>query len=159
MSAMTNDTEYLTKEKFAELRTELEDLKTKRRKEVAEDLEYSKQLGDLSENAEYHEAREAQMNLEERISKLEALLKTAVIMSVVKHSDSVSIGSTVTLKKKNIDAPATYTIVGSEEADLARNRISITSPLAEAMVSKKKGDTFSVSTPKGKTEYTILEIK
>ncbi len=154
---MATDTQYLTKEKHEELSLELEDLKTKKRKEIAENLEYSKALGDLAENAEYHEAREAQMNLEERISKLEVLLKSAVIMAL-KHSDTVVIGTTVTIKKKD-GSPTTYTIVGSEEADVASNKISMTSPLAEAMSGKKKGDSFSVSTPKGKTEYTIVEVK
>jgi len=155
---MIKDTQYLSKEKFEEFTVELEDLKTKKRKEIAENLEYSKAMGDLAENAEYHEAREAQMNLEERISKLEDLLKTAVIMSL-KHADIVSIGATVTIKKKAADAAATYTLVGSEEADLTNNMISIISPLASAMVGKKKGESFSVSTPKGKTEYMIMELK
>jgi transcription elongation factor GreA len=154
---MNTDTQYLSKEKFEELTYELEELKTKKRKEIAENLEYSKALGDLSENAEYHEAREAQMNLEERISKIESLLKSAVIMSG-KRGDVVGIGATVSLKKKGASDHITYTLVGSEEADLAVQRISITSPIADAMVGKKKGESFYVITPKGKTEYVIIEI-
>jgi transcription elongation factor GreA len=155
---MKNTVSYLTKEKFEELKLELEELKTKKRKEVAENLEYSKSLGDLSENAEYHEAREAQMNLEGRINKIEDLLKSATIMSL-HHTDKVSIGSTVTIKKKTDDTKMTYNIVGSEEADMVSGKISITAPLADAMIDKKKGDIFTVSTPKGKTEYEIVEIR
>ncbi len=155
---MKTSASYLTKEKFEALTIELEDLKTKKRKEIAENLEYSKALGDLSENAEYHEAREAQMNLEERISKLETLLKSATIMSA-QHGDSVSIGSTVTIKKKPDGVEQTYNIVGSEEADMASGKISITAPLADAMIDKKKGEIFTVSTPKGKTQYEIINIQ
>lgn len=155
---MKQEVQYLTKEKYEALQTELEDLKTRKRKEVAENLEYSKALGDLSENAEYHEAREAQMNLEERISKLELLLKHATIMSL-HHTEKVSIGSTVTIKKKVGGDQATYNLVGSEEADISTNKISITAPLAVAMVDKKKGDMFSVVTPRGKTDYVIVDIK
>lgn len=156
---MKNDMNYLTKEKFEELRAELDELKTVKRKEIAENLEYSKALGDLSENAEYHEAREAQMNLEERIAKLEALLKDATIMSMRDHSDKVSIGSTVTVERSGAPAPITYNIVGSEEADITKNKISITAPLAETMIGKSKGDSFSVATPKGKMTYKIVDIK
>lgn len=154
---MPHDTQYLSKEKFESLTTELEELKTKKRREIAENLEYSKALGDISENAEYHEAREAQMNLEERISKIEALLKSAEIVAP-HHTEKVSVGSVVTIEKKG-GSSVTYNIVGSEEADIASNKISVTAPIAAAMIGKKKGDTFVVSTPKGKTEYTVVNIK
>ena len=90
--------EYLTKEKFEELKNELEILRTVKRKEVAENLEYAKGLGDISENAEYHEAREMQANLEDRISKLENVLKSAVIVSD-KHGSVAGIGSIIKIKK------------------------------------------------------------
>ena len=95
---MTQENTYLTKEKFDALSSELEHLKTVRRKEIAQDLEYAKSLGDLSENAEYQEAREAQSNIEERIGKIEALLKTALIVSG-HTTDVVTIGSKVSVKK------------------------------------------------------------
>src|SRR3989344_5857493 len=110
---MPNESEYLTKEKFEELQKELEHLKTAKRKEVAESLEYSKGLGDLSENAEYHEARELQANVENRIAQLESILKSAVIVSE-KHGSVVTIGSTVVVHKAKDSTKQTFVLVGSE---------------------------------------------
>lgn len=154
---MTTDKEYLTKAKYAELEKELEYLRTIRRKEVAEDLEYAKQLGDLSENAEYHEARDMQAFVEDRISKLDILLKSAVIMDA-HHSEVANIGSTVELQKEGKKETAKYTVVGTEEADMTKNKLSITSPLGAAMKGKKKGDSFVVQTPAGKVNYKIVGI-
>src|SRR3989344_1971245 len=109
---MTDTPQYLTQEKFEELKKELEQLKSVRRREVAEHLEYAKSLGDLAENAEYHEAREEQANVEDRIKKLEAILVSAVIMEL-RHTEVVDIGSTVSLKKAGGGTEATYKIVGS----------------------------------------------
>lgn len=152
-----NEKEYLTQEKFDELKKELVELKTTRRKEVAENLEYSKALGDLSENAEYHEARDMQATLEDRISKLEDLLKSAVIVSEHAVTGAVNIGSVVTVKKD--DKTFIYTIVGSEEADVATNKISIKSPFGQAILGKKKGDKFSYSAPSGELSYTVVDVK
>ncbi len=155
---MKQEITYLTQEKFDELTKELEMLKTVRRNEVAQDLEYAKALGDLSENAEYHEAREAQATVEDRISKIEQLLKTAEIVS--KHSkDKVTIGSVVTVKKAGTKENPVYTIVSSEEADVTKAKISFNSPLGSALVGKKKGDKFTFKTPKGEAEYTIVSIE
>ena len=150
--------EYLTKEKFEELKKELDDLKTVKRKEVAGDLEYAKSLGDLSENAEYHEARDMQAAIEDRIGKLESLLQTAQIISQ-HHSDTVGVGTTVIIQKEGMKESQTYKIVGSEEADMAAGKLSITSPLGEALMGKKKGGVITVTTPKGKLCYTIVGIK
>jgi len=155
---MDEKTEYLTKEKFDELSKELEELKTVKRKEVAESLEYAKSLGDLSENAEYHEAREMQANIEDRISKLETMLKSAVIMSL-QHGDAVGIGSFVSLEKQKDKTKVKYKIVGSEEANLADSKLSIHSPLGSAMLGKKKGDIFKVATPGGIVDYKIMDIE
>jgi transcription elongation factor GreA len=152
------DKEYLTKEKFEELSKELKELKTVRRKEVAENLEYAKSLGDLSENAEYHQAREMQANIEDRISKLELILKSAEIVSP-HHSTVVDIGSTVVVQKEGEKTRNTYKLVGSEEADTAQGKISFRSPLGQAMMNKKKGDSFSFSTPKGKMTYKVIDIE
>jgi transcription elongation factor GreA len=157
---MADNSEYLTKEKFDELEKELQVLKTDRRKEVAENLEYAKSLGDLSENAEYHEARETQANLEDRISKLEAILKSAVIVAPY-QGERVGIGSTVKLEKgggREVST-ITYKVVGSEEADISQNKISIHSPLGAAMINKKKGDSFSVNTPGGAVSYAIVSVE
>ncbi len=154
---MITEKEYLTKAKYAELEKELEYLRTVRRKEVAEDLEYAKQLGDLSENAEYHEARDMQAVVEDRISKLDMLLKSAVIVDA-HHSEAANIGSTVELQKEGKKETIKFTVVGTEEADMSKNKLSITSPLGTAMKGKKKGESFVVQTPTGKVTYKIVGI-
>lgn len=153
-----SEPEYLTQEKYDELKKELDGLKTVKRKEVAEHLEYAKSLGDLSENAEYHEAREEQANIEDRIGKLEAMLKSAVIMKL-HHSEAVDIGSTVTLQKEGASGPVTYKIVGSEEADLAQGKLSINSPLGQALVKKRKGDSLTAKTPGGVVSYKVIHLE
>ncbi len=155
---MTEEKQYLTKEKYQEFKKELEDLRTNRRKEVAENLEYAKKLGDLSENAEYQQAREEQASVEDRINHLEQVLKTAVILND-RHSDNVGIGSTVKVEKTGDKEAHTYKIVGSEEADMAEGKVSNLSPLGAALIGKKKGDILSVSTPKGKVSYTLISIE
>ncbi|MFA6314746.1 MAG: transcription elongation factor GreA [Candidatus Paceibacterota bacterium] len=155
---MSNEVQYLTNEKFAELQKELEHLKVERRKEVAEHLEYSKKLGDLSENAEYHQAREEQAEVEDRIGRLENLLKNVVITGVG-GTDIITIGSTCRLQKDGDNKSYIYTIVGSEEADTTHGKISNLSPLGSALLGHKKGDKVTITTPKGKVEYTIVIIK
>ena len=150
------DNEYLTKEKFEEFRKELVELKGTRRKEIAESLEYAKSLGDLSENSEYHEARDMQGKVEDRIAKLEELLKTASIVSA-SHTGVVNIGSVVTVEKDG--QKSVYSIVGSEESDVVSNKISIKSPFGQAVIGKKKGDKFSFKAPSGELSYSVLEIK
>ncbi len=147
----------LTQEKFDELKEELERLTTVSRKEIAESLEYARSLGDLSENAEYQAARELQAATEERIRRLEHLVKSAVIVSD-KKKGIVGFSSKVTIKKKGEKEEHAYTIVGSEEADMREHKISHLSPLGEAMMGKKKSDTFTFNTPNGRQEYTIVEI-
>jgi transcription elongation factor GreA len=151
-----NEHEYLTKEKFDEFVKELAELKNIKRKEVAESLEYAKSLGDLSENAEYHEARDVQANVEDRIMKLEHLLKHAKIVSV-NNSGAANIGSVVSVEKDG--QKYEYTIVGSEEASVIDNKISIKSPFGQAILGKKKNDTFTFKAPSGELTYTIKDIK
>jgi transcription elongation factor GreA len=155
---MSNETQYLTSEKFAELKKELEYLKSERRKEVAEHLEYAKKLGDLSENAEYHQAREEQAEVENRVSRLEALLKSAVIINETK-GDTVTVGATLRIERDGDNKSYLYTIVGSEEADMSHGKISNLSPLGSALMGRKKGETVEVPTPKGIIKYTIVVIK
>lgn len=150
--------EYLSKEKFKQLTAELEELKTSKRKEIADELEFAKSLGDLSENAEYHEAREAQAALEDRIATLEKILASAEIVNV-HHSSNVEVGSKVHLKKAGEKAEKVYTLVGSEEADFATGKISFKSPLGQAMMGKKKGEEFSFNAPAGTVKYTVVEIE
>lgn len=153
--------EMLSKEKFEELTHELDGLRTTRRKEVAEQLEYARSLGDLSENAEYQEAREMQAAVEERISKLEAILKNAKIVQGGK-SDNVGMGTVVIVQPagaKGSEEKRTYTIVGAEETNMFEGKISYHSPLGAALMGKKKGDDFSFHTPKGTQKYKILKVE
>jgi transcription elongation factor GreA len=154
---MNTEKHYLTKDKYDELKKELEQLRSVGRKEVAEELGYAKQLGDLSENAEFQNAREKQALLEDRIAKLDGLIKTAAIVDA-HHSDAVNVGSTVELQKEGKKELVKYTIVGSEEADMVQKKLSITSPIGEAMKGKKKGDSFKVKTPVGEVKYKIVNI-
>lgn len=153
---MTGKIEYFSKEKFEALKAELEELKTIKRKEVAENLEYTKSLGDLSENAEYHEAREEQARIEDRIRKLEELLKSAEIIDHHKTS-VVDVGSTVTVTQGG--TKRTYILVGSEEVDVSAGKISVNSPLGVALVGKKKGDTVEWQTPGGIQSAKIVSIE
>lgn len=150
--------EYLTQEKFNQLQTELQDLKTTKRKEVAEHLEYARSLGDLSENAEYHEAREEQAQTEARILQIESIIKNA---EIVKHTtgDIVEVGSKVVVKKEEDSSEHTFTLVGSEEADITVGKISHNSPLGSALFGKKKGETFAFQSPKGIVKYKIIDVK
>ncbi len=150
--------EYLTKEKHQALKEELDYLKKTKRREVAEQLEYAKSLGDLSENAEYHEARDTQGVVEDRINKLEAILKNAVIVSS-HHTEAVAVGSEITVMKNGDKNEKIYTIVGDEEFDLAAGKISMHSPFGEAIIGKKKGETFTYNAPSGPITYKIIGIK
>lgn len=150
--------EYLTLEKKNELESELTQLKTVRRKEIADALEYAKSLGDLSENAEYHQAREDQANCEDRINHIEEILKKAVIMETSSVAGVVHVGSTVTVQKKGSKEEKTFALVGSEEADSISGRISNESPLGSAILGKKKGDKVTVHAPKGEIEYTVIAV-
>jgi transcription elongation factor GreA len=149
---------YITEEKKQALQEELNFLKTGRRKEILESLEAARALGDLSENAEYHQAREDQGKAEDRILQIEHMLKSAVV--VKKHSsNNVEIGTTVKVRKENSKEEITYSIVGAEEADMIHNKISNKSPLGEALFGRKKGDVVSINTPKGLVKYTLIDIQ
>ena len=150
--------EYLSKEKFKQLTAELDELKTKKRKEIADELEFAKSLGDLSENAEYHEAREAQAALEDRIATLENILASAEIVGV-HHTNKVEVGSKVHVKKVGDKTTKTYILVGSEEADSLEGKISFKSPLGQALLGKKKGEEFTFNAPSGAVKYTVVEIE
>lgn len=150
--------ELISQEKFEELTRELEELRTVRRREIAEQLEYARSLGDLSENAEYQEAREMQGSVEDRISKLEAILKSAKIVRGAK-TDTVGMGSVVSVQKIGGDDKHTYTIVGAEEADILAGKVSYHSPLGSALMGKKKADEFSFNTPRGVQKYKILKVE
>jgi transcription elongation factor GreA len=155
---MNTDTNYLSKEKFDELSDELEHLKTNRRREIAEQLEYARSLGDLSENAEYEEARNLQAATEDRIRVIEDQLARARIIEHTKGS-AVSLGSVVTIQKQGEKEEHTYEIVGSAEANMQERKISHLSPMGAALMDKKKGESFTFDTPKGPQKYKIVNIK
>lgn len=156
---MPEEDQFITKEKKKELEKELEHLTNVRRQEIAEQLEYAKSLGDLSENAEYHQARADQATAEERIMKIENMLKYAQIV-VHKKSDIVHVGSSVLIRKKNERTNKEFHIVGAEESDMSKGNISHASPLGRAMLGKKKGEKFTFITPGGdEVTYTLVDVK
>jgi len=147
----------LTKEGLEKIKKELDYLKNVKRKEISEKIEKAKELGDLSENAEYHEAKDEQGMTEARIVELESLLKTAVVSENNGKKDEVNIGSEVTVSSKL--GEQTYKIVGYNEADPSKGLISNESPLGQAFIGRKKGDKVLVEVPAGEIEYEIIEIK
>lgn len=152
-------TDYITEAKRKELELELADLKGPKRKKILENLEYAKSLGDLSENAEYHQTREDQGKLEERIAKIEQILQSSEVVSGKgPKGDTVGIGSTVVVEKEGSKDKKTYIIAGSEEANMAEGKISNRSPFGEALFGKKKGDSISFNTPNGAALYKIISV-
>jgi transcription elongation factor GreA len=148
----------VSQEKFDEMVKELEYLKTVRRTEIAKNLEYARSLGDLSENAEYQEARDLQAATEERIKKLDEMVKNTKILTDGKKKSEVSFNSVVSIKKQGSNETHEYTIVGSEEADMRAKKLSHVSPLGAALMGKKKGESFTFETPSGKQTYTIEKV-
>jgi transcription elongation factor GreA len=155
---MTEVQSFLTPEKFKELKQELEHLKTVRRKEIAEALEYARSLGDLSENAEYQEARDMQAAIEERITYLEKTIKEAKIIDEKKKGDVVGLGSVVSIQKDKEKDKKEYKIVGSDEANIHDRKLSYLSPLGDALMGKSKGDEFEFETPIGPQKYKVLKV-
>jgi len=145
----------LTESGVAELKAELTELK-QRRLGIADKLKNARELGDLSENAEYHAAREEQIQVENRFSEIEQILSHIEIISEPKDNHSVELGNTVVLDN---GSSRELTVVGSVEADPAENKISDESPLGMAILGKAVGDKVEISTPAGKTIYTIKKIK
>jgi len=153
-----NDNLYTTKEQKADLEKELKNLSSTKRREIIGLLDFAKSLGDLSENAEYHQAREAQGQNEARIKEIEYILKNATVSNGSK-TGIIMVGSTVVVQKKDIKETKEFKIVGPEEADIAKGKLSYKSPLGAALFEHKKDDEVSFSTPGGQVTYTILEVK
>lgn len=149
----------LTAEGLKNMEDQLEYLKTEKRKEVAEKIKEALSFGDLSENAEYDAAKNEQAEVEEKITKIENILKNATVISDEDAgSGMVSIGSKVKLFDKDFEEEITYTIVGSTEANPAEYKISNESPVGKALLGKKEGDEIVVEAPQGTIEFKILEI-
>lgn len=149
--------EYLSEEGLEKLKKELHELKTQKRQEIAARLEHAKTLGDLSENAEYQEAKEEQSLLESQIAELEDTMRNVLLIKKDHRTDVVGVGSTVRVGRDT--GEETYTIVGSEEAKPAEGKISNESPLGKAFLGKKTGENVEVKVPAGMTVYKILEIR
>ena len=148
---------YLTKEGHEKLVEELHDCKLNKRKEIAQAIKEAKEQGDLSENAEYSEAKRRQRENESRIMKLENIIRTAEIVSDNVSTDTVQIGCVIDVEAKKVKN--TFHIVGANEADPVNGYISNESPLGNQLLNKKKGDKVEVQLPNGKTvEYKILSI-
>jgi transcription elongation factor GreA len=154
---MDNQVDYITEEKKKALELELEQLKGPKRKEIIEALASAKALGDLSENAEYHNAREDQAKLEDRIKEIEKILKDSRVITKT-GGDSVLVGSRVVILKEGTTEEVTYSIVGAEEADMSTGKISHKSPLGMALYNKKKGDDVTFTTPRGSVHYKIINV-
>ena len=148
----------VTTEGLKQLEKELENLKTVKRREVAERIKQAIEFGDISENSEYEDAKNEQAFIEGRISTLNQMISHAKVIAESSRKDIVSIGSTVLIKDLEFDEEFKYTIVGSVEADPDANKISNESPVGSAILGKTKGDVVEVSVPAGKVRYEILEI-
>lgn len=150
---------FITEEKRKELELELVNLKGPKRKEIIESLEYAKSLGDLSENAEYHQTREDQGKLEARIAQIEQILQNSQVVSRVGGGELVEIGSFVTVQKEGGKGEKIYQVVGALEADTVSGKISNQSPIGLAMFGKKRGDKISFKTPSGAVvNYKISKV-
>lgn len=150
---------YLTRERLVELEKELHDLKLNGRAEMAQKIGEARSHGDLSENAEYDAAKEAQQRLEFRISKIEQTLSRArIIESKELPNDKVYILSKVKLQNLKKNEVVNYLLVSAEEADFEKNKISVTSPLGRGLMGRTKGEEVKIAVPAGTLEYKILEI-
>ena len=149
--------QYFSQEGLEKLKKELEGIITVLRPEIATRIKEAKELGDLSENAEYDAAKDAQSSNEGRIEEIKSILENAVIIESTNGSGVVRVGSSVKVESKN--GEQTFAIVGAAESDPVKGFISNESPLGAAFLGHKKGDSIEVKTPKGVTEYKILEVK
>ncbi len=150
----------MTAESYARLQEEMKRLKTVDRLEVIKAIAEAREHGDISENAEYHAARERQGFIEGRLSELEDKISRAEVIdpSTLSGKD-IKFGATVTLADEDTDEKTTYQIVGEDEADIKQRRLSITSPLARALIGKKVGDSVEVPTPRGSKVYEITRVR
>lgn len=149
----------ITKQGFDKLEKEIRNLKIVERPKIIEAIAEAREFGDLSENAEYHSAREKQSFIEGRIIELEDKVARAEIIDQSKLSgDTIKFGATVDLLDDDTENTHTYHIVGEYEADISKKLISIASPLARAMIGKKKGDIIEVITPKNSKSYEVIKV-
>jgi len=149
----------MTPEGLATLEDELKRMRTEERPAVIRALAEAREHGDLSENAEYHAARERQSFIEGRVAELEDIISRADVIDTTNMSGNVvRFGATVQLADEDTDEETTYTIVGSHEADIASGRLSVTSPLGRALIGKTLGDVVEVTTPRGSKSYEVVNV-
>jgi len=148
----------LTAEGAETLREELQELKSVRRPAVIQAIAEAREHGDLSENAEYHSAKEKQSFIEGRVKELEGVISLADIIDVAKMSGAVKFGATVTMADEDTDEEKTYQIVGEYEANIEAGLLNMKSPIARALIGKEVGDSAEVRTPGGAKSYEIIEI-
>lgn len=149
----------MTRRGFTALDEELKLLKSVERPAVIRAISEAREHGDLSENAEYHAAREKQSFIEGRVKELEALISLAEVIDPTKFSGSIKFGATVVLVDEDTNEEKTYQIVGESEADIENNLLNIRSPLARALIGKDEGDSVEVKTPGGQRSYEIISIR
>jgi transcription elongation factor GreA len=153
------DTIYLSKEGMENLKLEIQELKTKGRAEMSRQIKEAREKGDLSENAEYDAAKEAQGLMEMKIAKLEELLMNARLLDESKIDTSkVSVFTTVKLHDTKFKKDIKYTLVSEKEADIKTGKISVTSPIGKGLLGKTVGETVKITVPAGVIEFKILEI-
>ncbi len=153
------DLHYMTPEGLEKLKQELNHLKTKARKDIAQEIAEARAKGDLSENAEYHAAKEAQGHLEAKIAQLNEVVATARIMETTsRDTSSVVILTTVEVKNLKVNKTFKYTLVSENEADIKIGKISVTSPIGKGLLGKTKGETAEINTPGGMIKLKILSI-
>lgn len=152
-----SDGDYITAEGLEALKAELEHLETTGRREMAARIQAARELGDLSENAEYHIAKEDQAHLETKIARLTERLRNARVVRAT-ASDVVGFGTTVTVVDEETGRESTYTIVGSTEADVSAGRLSAESPVAQALTGKRAGEIAVITTPKGERRFRVERI-
>jgi transcription elongation factor GreA len=157
MKAMTNG-EPITAEGLEALKAELARLEGDARREIAKRIQAARELGDLSENAEYHIAKEDQAHLETKIQRLVERLRNARVVQAPTNSDVVAFGTTVTVADEASGREATYTLVGPTEADLGAGKLSSESPVAKALMGRRPGDEVEVHTPRGVRKQRVVRL-
>ncbi len=148
----------MTPRGLSALQAELKKLKSVERPAIIRAIAEAREHGDLSENAEYHSAREKQSFIEGRVKELEGLISRAEVIDPAKMSGPIKFGATVTLIDEATEAKKTYQIVGEQEADIENGLLNIKSPLARALIGKEEGDSIEVSTPGGKRDYEVASV-
>ena len=154
---MSTEPTQITAEGLAELKAELEHLETTRRKEISERIKIARDFGDLKENSEYHDAKNEQAFLETKILKLRERLNSAVVVEEEEGAHA-RFGSEVKLRDEESGKDLTYKLVGATEASLAEGKLSVESPVAQAIIGKMPGDKVIVPTPRGDRKYTLVSV-